>query len=171
MTDHLSQKHRSWNMSRIRSKHSKPEVLLRSLLHRAGLRFRVNCKKLPGCPDVVFPKYRVAIFVHGCFWHRHKKCCRATTPSTNKEYWVRKFQRNVARDKEVQKELKEQGWTVTVVWECEIIKTPLKVLSYIIEDFKRRGANIYDISLTRNEILQVAEKRSKYLIEKEGKKV
>lgn len=118
--DHLSVEKRSWNMSRIRSKDTIPEMHVRSALHRAGYRFRLHVKDLPGKPDIVMPKYKTVIFVHGCFWHRHKGCSRAATPSTNQEYWKQKFKRNVERDKREQAELKKLGWKVIVVWECKV---------------------------------------------------
>lgn len=120
MTDHLSTKKRSWNMSRIRSKDTKPEIIVRSLLHRMGYRFRLYRKDLPGKPDIVLPKYRTIIFVHGCFWHRHKGCKRCTTPSTNRNYWLPKLEKNIVKDKEHRKKLKQMGWRSIVVWECEI---------------------------------------------------
>lgn len=118
--DHLTKEKRSWNMSRIRSKDTGPEMRVRSALHRAGYRFRLHVKDLPGRPDIVLPKYKTVIFVHGCFWHRHKGCSRATMPSSNQEYWKQKFKRNVERDKCEQAELKQLGWRVFVVWECKI---------------------------------------------------
>ncbi|MFC1608498.1 very short patch repair endonuclease [Candidatus Latescibacterota bacterium] len=120
MTDHLSKKMRSWNMSRIQSKNSKPEVAVRSLLHRRGYRFRICTPNLPGKPDIVLKKYKTVIFVHGCFWHRHQGCKKCTTPSSNVEYWLKKFQRNVARDTKVKTELEGLGWNIIVVWECEV---------------------------------------------------
>ena len=118
--DSLSKEHRSWNMSRIRSKDTKPERIVRSFLHRNGLRFRLHVKNLPGKPDIVFPKYKTVIFVHGCFWHRHKGCSDATIPSSNRDFWQNKFKRNVKRDKEEQAALRKLGWKVIVVWECEL---------------------------------------------------
>ena len=97
MTDHLTTEKRSWNMSRIRSKHTKPELVVRSLLHRAGYRFRLHSKKFPGKPDIVLPEFKTAIFVHGCFGHRHEQCPRATIPKSNTEYWNNKFERNIQR--------------------------------------------------------------------------
>lgn len=109
-------------MSRIKSKNTAPEMRIRSALHQLGYRFRLHVKELPGKPDIVLPKYKTVIFVHGCFWHRHKGCVRATTPSTNQEYWEKKFQQNVMRDKLEQDELKRMGWRVIVVWECNVDK-------------------------------------------------
>ncbi|MCF7853436.1 MAG: very short patch repair endonuclease [Candidatus Pacebacteria bacterium] len=120
MTDHLTPDHRSWNMSRIRSKDTTPEKTVRSLLHRMGYRFRIHRRDLPGKPDVVLPKYSTVIFVHGCFWHRHKGCKYTTTPKTNTTFWQEKFERNVERDRNVQTALRNQGWHVLVVWECEL---------------------------------------------------
>ncbi len=113
-------------MSRIRSKDTKPEIIVRSMLHKAGYRFRLHVKNLPGKPDIVLPKYKTVIFVHGCFWHRHKGCKYATTPSTNKKFWQEKFTRNIANDKKHQRELKKLGWKVIAVWSCEL-KTPDKI--------------------------------------------
>ncbi|MBE0534524.1 MAG: DNA mismatch endonuclease Vsr [Phycisphaerae bacterium] len=117
--DHLSSEHRSWNMSRIRSTNTKPEMTVRSLVHRMGYRFRLHRKDLPGKPDLVLPKYKAVIFVHGCFWHRHRGCKRCTTPVTNEEYWLKKLKGNAERDKRNRRLLKALGWKVIVIWECE----------------------------------------------------
>lgn len=122
MTDIFSPQKRSWNMSRIKSKDTAPEIRVRSALHRAGYRFRLHVKDLPGKPDIVLPKYKTVIFVHGCFWHRHKGCSNATMPSTNQAFWKEKFKQNVERDKREQAELEKRGWKVIVVWECKINK-------------------------------------------------
>lgn len=118
-------------MSRIRSKDTKPELCLRSLLHRAGFRYRLHSTKLPGRPDLVLPKFRSVIFVHGCFWHRHPGCGRATTPSTRTDFWMTKFRGTVERDKRIKKELKQQGWRVITVWECELESDPQAVVRKI----------------------------------------
>lgn len=107
-------------MSRIRGKDTSIEVKVRKYLFSKGFRFRKNDKRLPGKPDVVLPKYHTVIFVHGCFWHRHPGCKYATTPSTNSEFWIEKFQRNVANDQKHIGELENLGWHVIVIWECEI---------------------------------------------------
>lgn len=120
MADTLTSERRSWNMSRIRGRNTGPEMRLRSLLHRAGFRFRLHAKQLPGRPDVVLPRYRTAIFVHGCFWHRHPGCRSATTPSTRREFWQEKFDGNVSRDARNRAALEAAGWTVLTVWECEL---------------------------------------------------
>jgi len=119
--DHLTPEKRSWNMSRIRGKDTKPEVLVRSMLHRAGYRFRKNVSTLPGKPDIVLPKYRTVIFVHGCFWHRHKGCKDATTPKSNKAFWRKKFERNVSNDRKHARELRKLGWKVVTVWSCQLM--------------------------------------------------
>lgn len=118
--DIINKEKRSWNMSRIRSKDTKPEKIVRSLLHRMGYRFRLHVKDLPGTPDIVLPKYKTVIFVHGCFWHRHPKCKYAYTPKSRIEFWENKFSDNVARFKIVKRKLKHLKWHVLVIWECEI---------------------------------------------------
>lgn len=120
MVDTISEERRSWNMSRIKGRNTGPELRLRSLLHRAGFRFRLHAKDLPGKPDIVLPKYRTAIFVHGCFWHRHEGCRNATTPSTRTEFWQDKFNGNVERDRRNRAALETAGWTVITVWECDL---------------------------------------------------
>lgn len=120
--DSLTKEHRSWNMSRIRSKNTKPEMIVRSFLHRNGFRFRLHVKALPGHPDIVLPKYKTVIEVRGCFWHRHLGCKATTTPSSNIEFWQKKFKQNIERDKQNGKELKDLGWNQIVVWECETEK-------------------------------------------------
>lgn len=107
-------------MSRIKGRDTGPELRLRSLLHRAGFRFRLQAKDLPGKPDIVLPKYRTAIFVHGCFWHRHEGCRNATTPSTRTQFWQEKFVGTVERDKRNMAALETAGWTVITVWECDL---------------------------------------------------
>ena len=124
MADVHSKAQRSFNMSRIRGKNTKPEMRVRSLLHRMGFRFRLHRKDLPGKPDIVLPAYGTVIFVHGCFWHRHPGCHRTTTPKTRVEFWSEKFQANVARDALMVAELEALGWTVLVVWECQTRSSP-----------------------------------------------
>jgi len=134
MVDHLSPEKRSWNMAQIRAKNTLPEKITRSLLHRRGYRFRLHGKNIPGRPDIVLPKYKTVIFVHGCFWHRCKKCNRATIPSTRQKFWLKKFEDNVNRDARNKKELKKSGWKVIVIWECETNNLPelqRKLLRYL----------------------------------------
>jgi DNA mismatch endonuclease (patch repair protein) len=122
MADRISRERRSNNMSRIRGKDTKPEVIVRRFLHAHGFRFRLCVKKLPGTPDIVLPRYRAAILVHGCFWHVHDCPLGAVKPKTNAEFWETKRARNVERDGGKIELLREQGWRVRVVWECEIEK-------------------------------------------------
>lgn len=128
MIDHLSPALRSWNMAQIRGSDTKPEKKLRSMLHRSGFRFRLHDKKLPGRPDIVLPRYQTAIFVHGCFWHRHPGCKNATTPTTRRQFWLDKFAKNVDRDIENVSALEAVGWRAIVVWECEIERHPERTL-------------------------------------------
>jgi DNA mismatch endonuclease, patch repair protein len=136
MADILTPERRSWNMSRIRGKDTAPELKLRSLLHRAGFRFRVHDKKLPGRPDIKLSKYRTVILVHGCYWHRHPSCSRATTPKTRTEFWKSKFDGTVARDRETTRKLEAEGWKVQVVWECELERTPEKTLDRVARQLR-----------------------------------
>ncbi|WP_083811569.1 very short patch repair endonuclease [Asticcacaulis biprosthecium] len=136
MVDVHSPEQRSFNMSRIKGKDTKPEILLRSLLHRAGFRFRKNFGHLPGKPDIVLPKYKTAIFVHGCFWHRHANCRFAACPSSNKEFWQRKFLGTVERDTATRRSLEQSGWSVLTVWECELKQNPLTALNKICVDLQ-----------------------------------
>ena len=120
MTDTLTKEHRSYVMSRIRSRDTKPEKVVRSYLFSRGLRFRVNVRNLPGHPDVVLAKYRAIVEIRGCFWHRHPGCATATTPKSHIRFWREKFKRNVARDKRHEAEWAAAGWRLFVVWECEL---------------------------------------------------
>ncbi|MCR4573872.1 MAG: very short patch repair endonuclease [Lentisphaeria bacterium] len=130
--DTVSPEKRSETMSKIRSKNTKPELLVRHHLHMLGFRYRLHSPKLPGHPDIVLPKWHTVIFINGCFWHRHEGCKVATMPKSNVEFWTKKFERNVARDKKEQAALKEAGWHVLVVWECEIKKR----LNSLADDIK-----------------------------------
>lgn len=120
MTDFLSPKERSERMARIRGSNTRPEIALRKVLHSLGLRYRLNGADLPGKPDLVLPRHKAVVFVHGCFWHRHSDCSIATTPKSNTAFWVEKFEKNVARDNRVTALLNATGWRVFVVWECEL---------------------------------------------------
>lgn len=131
MVDTLTKEKRSWNMSRITGRNTKPEILLRSLLHREGFRFRLHDKRLPGKPDIVLPRHRTVIFVNGCFWHRHNNCEYAYTPKSRQEFWLHKFQGTVQRDQEKQKMLADLGWQVLVVWECELKRNSSLLVSDI----------------------------------------
>lgn len=121
MPDNHSKEVRSMNMSHIRSTNSKPEEKVRKYLFSQGLRYRKNVKRLPGCPDLVLAKYKTVVFVNGCFWHKHD-CPRFVWPSSNEEYWRRKINGNVERDKKNYALLENQGWQVLVIWECQLKK-------------------------------------------------
>ena len=125
MADFLSSEERSIRMSRIRSVSTKPELLLRHAIWHRGFRYRVNAKNLPGKPDIVLPKYRTVIFVHGCFWHGHKGCKVYSVPKTNTDFWMAKVTRNQERDQEVWRKLEAKGWSVIIVWECQLKKVNL----------------------------------------------
>ena len=131
MVDTLTKEKRSWNMSRITGRNTKPEILLRSLLHRKGFRFRLHDKRLPGKPDIVLPRHCTVIFVNGCFWHRHNNCEYAYTSKSRQEFWLHKFQGTVQRDQEKQKMLADLGWQVLVVWECELKRNSSLLVSDI----------------------------------------
>lgn len=126
MVDTLTPAQRSERMSRIRSKDTSPEVALRKALHALGLRFRLHDKRLPGKPDIVFPRFKTVVLIHGCFWHRHHGCSVATLPKSNTAFWQEKFDRNVERDQRNTDALTQMGWKIITVWECEI-KSPDKL--------------------------------------------
>jgi DNA mismatch endonuclease, patch repair protein len=134
MSDTVSVDVRSQVMSKIKSRDTKPELLVRSFLHRRGFRFRLHVKGIPGQPDVVLRKYRTAIFVHGCFWHQHSGCVHSGIPLSNREYWEPKLRSTVSRDKRHSEALRNAGWNVEVIWECEISSNRLHMLAQRIED-------------------------------------
>ncbi len=169
MTDILSPEQRSLVMSRVRGGDTKPELILRSGLHRLGIRFTLANRRLPGQPDLVFPKYRSVAFVHGCYWHRHPGCKDATTPKSNTEFWARKFAENVERDRRAQERLIAAGWRVMVVWECQLVRqtceTIRKVWLWLRDAAPSTAPLDYDESLIdRGRLLSVAEKRVKFRI-------
>lgn len=118
MADHQNPKQRSANMARIRSKNTAPELAVRRALHRVGLRFRLHRKDLLGSPDIVFPRFRAALFIHGCFWHRHEGCRLASKPSTRPKFWLKKFATSIGRDEQNILALTAQGCRVGVIWQC-----------------------------------------------------
>jgi len=118
--DRLDKNRRSWNMGRIKGRNTAPEIAVRSMLHRAGFRFRLHSKTLPGKPDIVLQSRGTVIFVHGCFWHRHTGCKQCYMPKSNMEFWETKFAGNVERDKKYTRALEKAGWKVIIVWECEL---------------------------------------------------
>lgn len=142
MVDIVDKQTRSRMMSGIRGKNTKPELALRRALHARGLRYRIHCKEILGRPDLVFPKYRALVFVHGCFWHRHDNCRYATTPASRQEFWQDKFAANVRRDKTVRKTLLLKGWRISIVWECSLRKpdqvaaTAAAISDWLVSDKK-----------------------------------
>ena len=120
MVDVHTKAQHSFNMSRIKSKDTKPELVVRSFVHRLGCRFRLHRKDLPGKPDIVLPRHKKIIFVHGCFWHQHNCRVGRRQPKSRREYWLPKLQGNVHRDKENRRKLKEEGWKVLIIWECQV---------------------------------------------------
>ena len=119
MVDNLTGEQRSANMAAIRGKNTAPEMLIRSILHRLGYRFRLHRRDLPGTPDIVFPARKGVMFVHGCFWHGHK-CPRGVVPSSNVDFWQTKIAKNRERDRRAQRQLRREGWKVLIIWECEM---------------------------------------------------
>jgi len=164
MTDILTKEERSVLMSKVRSSDTRPEILLRCGLHRMGFRYTLTNRHLFGNPDLVFPKFRTAIFVHGCFWHYHKGCSKASIPKSNKRFWRRKLAYNVARDKRVQRELADAGWRVIVVWECQLISNTISTVRRVATKIMDAGTgalseNPYPAGFTRETLFAVAERK------------
>ena len=160
MVDKVSREIRSRTMRHVLGKNTKPELVVRSVLHRMGYRFSLGGKDLPGRPDIVLPKHQTVIFVHGCFWHRHPRCKMASTPSSNTEYWNSKFQRNVERDQEAATMLKKLGWKVLVIWECEIRKELDQVVTKLKASLGGKHVS-YEIPPARS-LFKDAERRAEY---------
>ena len=163
--DTFSKEERREIMRRVHSTDTSAERTIRSLLHAMGFRFRLHRNDLPGKPDVVLPKYRSVVFVHGCFWHRHPGCVRASTPAENREYWLPKFERTIARDQRTISKLRERGWNVVIVWECELKDADAlrrRLFSEIAEK-----PSIYDSK--QAPLLLAAEKQAAYAPAQEGK--
>jgi len=137
MPDVFSKEKRSEIMSRIKSKDTKPELILRSSLHRLGLRFRLHSADLPGKPDLTFKKYRVVVFVNGCFWHGHGRCRKSALPESNRKFWKTKIEKNKTRDQKVYRKLKRMGWRVILVWECQLMKNVDKAARKLAEKIRR----------------------------------
>jgi len=138
VVDHISPERRSWLMSRVRGKHTSPEMRVRRAAHALGLRFRLHRRDLPGKPDLVFSRHRVVLFVHGCFWHRHPGCPKASTPRSNTPYWEDKFSMNTARDAQIAQALTSLGWRVSTIWECET-KNPEVLAERLRDAFRSLG--------------------------------
>jgi len=137
MADTLTKEKRSWNMSRIRGKDTQVEVKVRKYLFSKGFRYRKNVTDLPGKPDIVLPKYKTVVFIHGCFWHRHPGCKYSYTPKSNIEFWEKKFSANIKNDDIKRKQLEDDGWRVIVLWECDVERrfeqTMEKLVSELLE--------------------------------------
>lgn len=140
MSDIFSKKKRSQIMASVRSTETKPEIAIRKFLFSKGYRFRKNVKSLPGKPDIVLPKYRTIILIHGCFWHGHTNCDAATIPKSNKAYWKNKIQTNIERDKRNKNALKKSGWNVITIWECKLKNK---------KAFEKEGGKLISILNTR----------------------
>ncbi len=137
MSDKLSKEQRSWNMSRIKCKDTRIEVAVRKRLFSLGYRYRKNDKRLPGKPDIVLPKYKTVIFIHGCFWHLHSNCKIARIPKSNTDFWIDKLNRNVEKDQKNRQQLEDAGWKVIIIWECEIEKDINEVIQNIVQTFQQ----------------------------------
>lgn len=137
MADVKSKEARSFNMSRIRGKDTKPEFLIRRWLHRQGYRYRLHVRGLPGKPDLVLPKYKTVIFINGCFWHGHSGCKKFKWPSTNREFWREKITGNINRDKYYYGVLQNLGWNVLIIWECEVNHLTKESLTLIKKSFDK----------------------------------
>jgi DNA mismatch endonuclease, patch repair protein len=136
MADVHSKETRSYNMSRIKGKNTKPEMLVRKFLHAHGYRYRLHDKKLPGKPDIVLPKYKTVIFVHGCFWHGHKDCRYFVVPKTRTDWWLNKINSNITNDAKAARALKKEGWKIINLWECDLKPAKIKkTLSKLIKYF------------------------------------
>ena len=135
--DRLTPQRRSANMSRIRSTNTAPERTVRSVLHRLGYRFRLHDRSLPGTPDIVLPRWKTVILVHGCFWHRHPRCHFAYNPKSRQEFWTSKFTENVDRDRRHKRALKRHGWHVVTIWECQVAERD--ALATMLRTAVRRG--------------------------------
>ena len=146
MADIMTKEERSIRMSRIRSASTKPEIKLRHALWRLGFRYKTNDKKLPGKPDIVLPRYHSVVFVHGCFWHGHKGCPTSHIPQTNTEFWMAKVARNQARDQEVWRNLEAKGWSVVIVWECQLKKANLDATIARVSDEIVRNGEVYRVA-------------------------
>lgn len=139
--DTLTPERRSWNMSRIKGKDTKIEIKVRQYLFSKGFRFRKNDKRYPGKPDVVLPKYKTVIFVNGCFWHQHPGCIQSRLPKSNTEYWKAKMEKNVANDSLHYDQLQEMGWTVKVLWECQLKKNFEGMMDGVISELLSCSTN------------------------------
>lgn len=153
-------------MGRIRGSNTKPELIVRSLLHRMGFRFRVNRRDLPGTPDVVLPKYSAVVFVHGCFWHRHENCPYAYIPKSRKKFWKHKFDATIERDRSNYSKLEEAGWTVHILWECDILRDPIGTIKSLAVELLDCSPASYQYPLPdKQSVLRVAEEKLKSILD------
>lgn len=137
MTDVHSKEVRSYNMSKIKGKNTKPEILVRKFLFSKGFRYRLHVKGMPGKPDIVFPRYRIAIFIHGCFWHGHESCKYFVVPKTRSDWWINKINGNIANDERATCLLAEEGWRIITIWECELKPAKLEhTLSQLLKQIQ-----------------------------------
>lgn len=143
MPDNLTPSQRKTCMSNNRGTNTKPELKLRKELWHNGFRYLVNDARLPGRPDIVLPKYRTAVFVHGCFWHGHRGCANYTIPKSNEDYWIPKISRNQQRDQEVWRQLEAKGWSVIIVWECQLKKSVIDQTIIQVKDEIIRNGRIH----------------------------
>lgn len=139
--DNLDKKKRSWNMSRIKSKNTKPEIVVKKYLYKNGVRYKSSNKKLIGNPDLIIKKYKLVLFVHGCFWHAHQNCKEFRYPKSNIDFWKKKLEKNIQRDKEVLKTLETLSYNVYVIWECKIKKQDFSILDDFIKAYKQLKEN------------------------------
>lgn len=156
-------------MASIHSASTKPEVLLRHSLWHIGFRYCINDRHLPGTPDIVLPKYRTAIFVHGCFWHGHKDCKYYSIPKSNTDFWISKVSRNQERDQEVWRQLEAKGWAVIIVWECQLKKLVInETISRVVEEIHRNGESFRKTQEERKASREAYRKEMKYRREREA---
>jgi len=141
MIDVFLPEKRSWIMSLVKGKNTRPELIVRSLIHRMGYRFRLYQKILPGNPDIILKRHKKVVFIHGCFWHGHKGCLRSKRPMTNRSFWNKKLSKNIERDKRQQKELHKLGWKTLIIWECQIknLDHLKRILADFLEPLKAKG--------------------------------
>lgn len=168
MSDIFTPYQRHLNMAAIHSFNTKPEMTLRRALWHLGFRYRVNDRRFPGSPDIVLPKYRTVIFVHGCFWHGHKGCKKYTVPKSNSDFWVAKVRRNKERDQEVWRQLEAKGWFVIIVWECQLRKSELEeTIRRMEEEIYRNGGRYRQEKEDRSKICKVYREERRQLQERE----
>lgn len=159
----------SYKMSKVPTRGTTIEMLVRNYLWHAGFRYRVNVKQLPGCPDIVLPKYRSVIFVHGCFWHGHKGCKNYTVPKTNTDFWVAKVARNQERDQEVWRQLEAKGWYVIIVWECQLKQSVLdETINRVAAEIRKNGEAFRQTLEDRRKSRDVYRQKRKSMKEREA---